>query len=346
MEETPQNKNQQLADYVKQARASGMSDKEIEQELQNALQPSHKRIPKFLISVVGIIGLLVGYFGVVQLNKQPNPASSPTATPTPTPTPTPLLKTVSIPEPLPITWTGWNRAKVGLVSAELQGVSFADIPGMDDEIELKGKTFLLVLNLKIKVQDGGFCSSSLAESMRLVLENEEFAAPLYTPEDCGQNFTTLNDQKVAFAVEPKAPEYLFRINELFGSSSGSQFYFRITQTETELAAIAEAHYINSCKAQPQLSGACFEIRGRMAIYNGNPSLRIWPVGTKRFLALSERRGSMNEDYNVPKELLEQLSYGKAMYADFTICPFTDDEPGVMRLVCVESAKNISIRDWP
>ena len=46
-----------------------MSDEEIEQELQNALKPGHKRIPKLLISVVGIIGLLVGYFGVLQLNK-------------------------------------------------------------------------------------------------------------------------------------------------------------------------------------------------------------------------------------------------------------------------------------
>ncbi len=66
----------------------------------------------------------------------------------------------------------------------------------------------------------------------------------------------------------------------------------------------------------------------------------------RLLGLSERRGSMNEDYYVPKELLEQLSFGKAMYADFTICPLTDDEPRVMRLACVESAENISIRDWP
>ncbi len=265
-------------------------------------------------------------------------AQEPASRKLPTPTPTPLLKKVSFSEPLPIAWTGWNRAKVGLVSAELKDASIGDIPGTHDE-------FHLVLNFKIKVQDGGFCTSSLGSSMRLVLENEEFAAPIYTPEDCGQTFTTLNEQKVVFAVKKEAPEYLFRVNELYGSSSDSKFYFRVTETETELA-IAEAQDINSCKAHPQLSGACFEIRGRMAIYNGNPSLRIWPVGTKRLLALSERRGSMNEDYNVPKELLEQLSFGKAMYADFTICPFTDDEPGVMRLACVESAEDISIRDWP
>ncbi len=252
-------------------------------------------------------------------------AQEPASRKLPTPTPTPLLKKVSFSEPLPITWTGWNRAKVGLVSAELDG-------------------FHLVLNFKIKVQDGGFCTSSLGSSMRLVLENEEFAAPIYTPEDCGQTFTTLNEQKVVFAVKKEAPEYLFRVNELYGSSSDSKFYFRVTETETELA-IAEAQDINSCKAHPQLSGACFEIRGRMAIYNGNPSLRIWPVGTRRLLGVLEGE-SMKGYPNLPRGVLEQLSPGKAMYADFTICPFTDDEPGVMRMVCVESAESISIRDWP
>ncbi len=111
-------------------------------------------------------------------------------------------------------------------------------------------------------------------------------------------------------------------------------------------AIAEAQDMNSCKAHPQLSGSCFEIRGRMGFSNGNPSIRIWPVGTRRLLGLSVGRASMSENYNLPKELLAQLSWGKAMYADFIVCPFTDDEPGVMKIVCVESAENISIRDWP
>ncbi len=244
-------------------------------------------------------------------------------------------KKVSFSEPLPITWTGWNRAKVGLVSAELKDASIGDIPGTDDE-------FHLVLNFKIKVQVGVFCTRSLG-SMRLVLENEEFAAPIYTQEDCGQNFTTLNDQKVVFAVKQDSPEYLFRTNELFGG--GSKFYFRVTQTETELSAIAEPQDINSCKAHPELSSSCFEIRGRLAFYNGTPSLRIWPVGTRRLLGVLEGQ-SMKGYPDLPKGLLEQLSWGKAMYADFTICPFTDDEPGLMRAVCVESAENISFRDWP
>ena len=43
----------------------------------------------------------------------------------------------------------------------------------------------------------------------------------------------------------------------------------------------------SCKDHPMVSGPCFKVRGRMAFYNGAPSLRIWPVGTERILGISE-----------------------------------------------------------
>jgi len=41
----------------------------------------------------------------------------------------------------------------------------------------------------------------------------------------------------------------------------------------------------SCKDHPMLSGPCFKVRGRMSFFNGNPSARIWPVGTKRMLGI-------------------------------------------------------------
>jgi hypothetical protein len=101
----------------------------------------------------------------------------------------------------------------------------------------------------------------------------------------------------------------------------------------------------SCKEHPMLSGPCFKIRGRMSFSNGTPSIRIWPVGTNRILGISEGRFYLEDYENVPDELVHQLSWETAMYADFTICPFTNDEPDVMRLICVESAENISIRKW-
>ena len=83
----------------------------------------------------------------------------------------------------------------------------------------------------------------------------------------------------------------------------------------------------------------------MSFSNGTPSIRIWPVGTNRILGISEGRFYLEDYENVSDELVHQLSWETAMYADFTICPFTNDEPGVMRLICVESAENISIRKW-
>jgi len=99
----------------------------------------------------------------------------------------------------------------------------------------------------------------------------------------------------------------------------------------------------SCKEHPMLSGPCFKVRGRMSFYNGNPTARIWPLGTKRMLGISQGRFYLEDYVNVPDELVRRLSWETAMFADFTVCPFTDDRPGEMRLICVESADNISIK---
>ncbi len=100
----------------------------------------------------------------------------------------------------------------------------------------------------------------------------------------------------------------------------------------------------SCKEHPKLSGPCFNVRGRLSFYNGNPSMRIWPVGTNRLLGVSEGRFNLPEYANMPPEIIEKLGgFDNKLFADFTVCPFENDKPGVMRLICVESAKNIFVR---
>ena len=100
----------------------------------------------------------------------------------------------------------------------------------------------------------------------------------------------------------------------------------------------------SCKEHPKLSGPCFKVRGRMSFFNGTPSVRIWPIGTNRMLGVSEGRFHLEGYENVPEQLVRQISWETAMYADFNVCPFTDEMPGKMRFVCVETAENISIRE--
>jgi len=99
----------------------------------------------------------------------------------------------------------------------------------------------------------------------------------------------------------------------------------------------------TCKDHPDLSGPCYKVKGKMFLSNGTPSVRIWLIGTKRILGISEGQFDNTDHANIPDELEQRLEWGTEIYADFTVCPFTNDKPGVMRLVCVESAKNISIR---
>ena len=108
---------------------------------------------------------------------------------------------------------------------------------------------------------------------------------------------------------------------------------------------AETEKKKPCKEHPMLSGPCFKIRGRMSLFNGNFPIRIWPVGTHRMLAIGQGEFLLNDYENLPEVLEKQLNWHNAMFADFTVCPFTPDEPGHMRQVCVESAENISLRKY-
>lgn len=95
-----------------------------------------------------------------------------------------------------------------------------------------------------------------------------------------------------------------------------------------------------------MNGPCFNVHGRIRLYNGSPSVRIWPVGTNRLLGVSEGR-FYNEEYaNMPPDLLDLLTFHSELFADFIVCPFTIDEPGAMRLVCIDSVSNVIVRKIP
>ena len=81
----------------------------------------------------------------------------------------------------------------------------------------------------------------------------------------------------------------------------------------------------------------------MSFYNGNPSVRIWRVGTTRILGVSEQRFYAEGYCNLPASVRDRLSWDSDLFADFVVCPFTREEPGVMQLVCVESARHIIVR---
>lgn len=93
-----------------------------------------------------------------------------------------------------------------------------------------------------------------------------------------------------------------------------------------------------CKANPQVVGACYSVRGRMSAYNGTPGLRIWPVGTHRLLGILPDE----EPASVPENIRELVGVDKHIYGHFLVCPFTKSKPGTMQYVCIEAVSDVHV----
>jgi hypothetical protein len=98
----------------------------------------------------------------------------------------------------------------------------------------------------------------------------------------------------------------------------------------------------ACRAQPSLVGKCFPVRGRLSLYNGAPTIRLWRAGTKRMLGVS---GSYSrEGYSsIPEEIEKKLDWENEVWGDFLVCPFTPQRPKEMQLMCIEEGNNIVVR---
>lgn len=100
----------------------------------------------------------------------------------------------------------------------------------------------------------------------------------------------------------------------------------------------------SCRSHPQLAGKCFSVRGRLSVYNGAPAVRLWRVGTRRVLGVSEQRFNLPGYRNLPESVSKQLNGDNEIVGDFLVCPFTPPKPREMQLVCIESAKNLVVQN--
>jgi hypothetical protein len=85
----------------------------------------------------------------------------------------------------------------------------------------------------------------------------------------------------------------------------------------------------------------FRVHGRLSVYCGNPSCRIWIVGTNRILGIRE----IEEKPLIPPGLhriLKEDINDRLIYADFVVSPLTRYKEGVMQMVKVESAENVVV----
>ncbi|MGH7712611.1 MAG: hypothetical protein ACREOG_15070 [Gemmatimonadaceae bacterium] len=81
----------------------------------------------------------------------------------------------------------------------------------------------------------------------------------------------------------------------------------------------------------------------MSYWNGAPTVRIWKVGSRRMLGVSEGRFKIEGYDNLPRGLAAHLTWDTDLFGDFVVCPFTREQPGVMQLVCVDAATKLEAR---
>src|SRR6266478_2521456 len=100
-----------------------------------------------------------------------------------------------------------------------------------------------------------------------------------------------------------------------------------------------------CAGNSNLAGECFTFRGTLRLSNGNPTFRIWRVGTKRILGVlcdeepivpANLKSAMSED--------SKASWDRDFSGDYEVCPFTASKPGWMQFVCVEKVSNLVVYD--
>jgi hypothetical protein len=97
-----------------------------------------------------------------------------------------------------------------------------------------------------------------------------------------------------------------------------------------------------CRRQPNLVDQCFYVRGRLSMYNGNPTYRLWRAGTRRILGVSDSFAEAGYT-TIPAEMTSQLNWENELWGNFLVCPFTRPRSGVMQMICIESAKNLVVR---
>jgi hypothetical protein len=121
------------------------------------------------------------------------------------------------------------------------------------------------------------------------------------------------------------------------------------------ASSAEKRTI-TCKT-PEIAASCYWTHGRLAVYNGSVSWRLWKIGTHNLLGIYSGPAAMptrfdtldSESPQLPKNLetifesVQNPVYEIAAFADFEVCPLERHTPGHMQAACIESAKHIFVQ---
>jgi hypothetical protein len=83
------------------------------------------------------------------------------------------------------------------------------------------------------------------------------------------------------------------------------------------------------------------------MWNGNPTFRIWIVGTHRILGVNPPPSDLDAS-GLPAEVENLLGgrWDKSLFGNFLVCPVSHYQQGVMLYVFVTRATDLALRPRP
>ena len=96
----------------------------------------------------------------------------------------------------------------------------------------------------------------------------------------------------------------------------------------------------------QAAGACFWLHGRLFAANGNPTFRIWRIGTRRGLGVNLGAHASAAIGDLPGSVRALIPGGDVqvdIYGDYQVCPLTRGRQGWMRFVRIVQARRLIAR---
>lgn len=114
-----------------------------------------------------------------------------------------------------------------------------------------------------------------------------------------------------------------------------------------MLAIVPAATASATSSPPARTGQCVWVHGRFAVYNGSSIQRIWIIGTKRIIALSDYDKSVPPEIRAYERIAsEKQNWGHALYGNFQVCALEPSRPGRMQHVRMLRTRNLIFRGKP
>jgi hypothetical protein len=96
-----------------------------------------------------------------------------------------------------------------------------------------------------------------------------------------------------------------------------------------------------CAHDSRVVEPCYNVHGRLAFYM-NMRAYLGVPETKRRLGIVFSSVPLDSPYIWPSIIDKTLTPDNEIWADYRVCPFTPQKPGVMQMVCIDAVSNMHV----